>query len=43
MVAAEEIANDTSKNWDERIRAAAEIIYKERGEKKWNVKYQAAK
>lgn len=28
---AEEIANDTSRNWDERIRAAAEILHKERG------------
>lgn len=27
MIAAEEIANDESRNWDERIRAAAELEY----------------
>lgn len=28
---AEQIAGDTSRSWDERIRAAAEILHKERG------------
>lgn len=31
---AETIANDERRNWDERIRAAAEIIWKEDEEKK---------
>ncbi|WP_110931052.1 hypothetical protein [Paenibacillus bouchesdurhonensis] len=29
--AAEEVAQDTSRSWDDRIRATAEILHKERG------------